>query len=83
MKIVYIVMNAYRSVYRFNVQFIESTLRGLRREVQLMEEHELMQLFLVVSQGYIRGRDDWERQIRFSNLDLSHKANFKFRSPFF
>ncbi len=76
-------MNSYRSVYKFNVHFIESLLRGLRREVQLMEEHEIMQLFFVVSQESMRGRDEWERAVRFSNLNLENKDSYKLRSPFF
>ncbi len=66
LKIVFIVLNAYHSVYKFSNQFIESLISGLKKEIPLMEEHELMQAFLVVSQPFMRQRIDWENSLRFS-----------------
>jgi hypothetical protein len=56
LKIVFIVLNAYHSVYKFSNQFIESLISGLRKEIPLMEEQELMQVFLAVSQPYMKER---------------------------
>lgn len=59
LKIVFIVLNAYHSVYKFGSQFIESLISGLRKEIPLMEEQELMQVFLAVSQAFMERRQEW------------------------
>jgi len=83
-KIVYIVLNAYKSVYKFSSQFIEGLLKGLKKEIRLMEEGELMGLFVVVSHRGNRERLGWEMGVRYSGeIGGSFPTTAPLRSPFF
>lgn len=60
LRLVYVVLAGYGRVYKFGRQFIEGLLNGLRREVVLMEEEDLMRLFWAVSLYSLKGREEWE-----------------------
>ena len=59
-RLVYVVLAGYSRVYKFGRRFVEGLLTGLKREVGLMEEEELMRVFWVVSCYSLKGREQWE-----------------------